>query len=441
MSKVHSTLINKFNIQDKPSVQLKKESIQDDAENKSNMLITPPYDTSGLAKLYDMNAYHQRCCLVKAGVTTRLGYTIYDPKDAKKATDEDYEKADQFIVSNLEEIYNFQLDFEIFGNGYGEIVRNRKNEVSEFHQIGAKDSNINIINKIRFLQEDIAGTQITYVPYMGANYKPDPKERREYIHMKNYNPNSRYYGIPEYIGVLQTIYLDDAAKIFNINRFSNPIPETIISMFGFDRDAKTEADVNAFFSGNFGNPGQTGKKALVLWSDSPSDNSIKIDKMDADIKDAAFRGMRQDNREEIVSAHGLSPRLVGLESISRLGGGGEVREQLKLINELVFMPRKKTLARFINSLLLGMNIMSWKIKFDSFEFTNALEDATWYQAMIGAGIISPEYAAGEIGYPLEAVPGYGKDNVPVNKSDGIAMLAKQLRMIRTTLEDMKADDK
>ena len=105
------------------------------------------------------------------------------------------------------------------------------------------------------------------------------------------------------------------------------------------------------------------------------------------------------------------------------------------------MPRKKTLARFINSLLLGMNIMSWKIKFDSFEFTNVLEDATWYQAMIGAGIISPEYAAGEIGYPLEAVPGYGKDNVPVNKSDGIAMLAKQLRMIRTTLEDMKADDK
>lgn len=441
-SKIQSTLITKSdNIpSSKPSIEIKKDSAQPTVENQQNQLIiTPPYDTAALATLYNMNAYHKRCCLVKAGVTVRLGFSLFDPDNAKRQEDKDYTRAKEFVETYTEELHDFQVDHEIYGNCYLEVVRNGKGEVAEVYHIAAKDSSIKIENKIRLLQELIGGTTILYIPYLGDKYQADEKKRHEYIHLKNYNPESRYYGSPEYTGAISAMYLDQSAKTFNTNRFSNPVPESIIKMFGFEKDADTETNIKNFFTNNMGNADKAGKKVLLLWSESPDENKIIVDKMEADIRDASFRGMRQDNREEIISAHGLSPRLVGLESISKLGGGGEVREQLKLINELVFIPRKKQLARVVNTLFDGMGIKGWRIKFDNFEFTNATEDANFYSTMVTAGIITPEYAAQEQGYPPEAVPGYQQEGTEIKKQDKFAMLAKQLKALRVTLEAMREE--
>ena len=79
MAKIHSTLITKSDIipEDRLSIPIKKESIQHAVENKQNQLIiTPPYSTAALGTLYNMNVYHKRCCLVKAGITVRLGFSL-----------------------------------------------------------------------------------------------------------------------------------------------------------------------------------------------------------------------------------------------------------------------------------------------------------------------------------------------------------------------------
>lgn len=438
MSKIHSTLLTKSdNIPDnKLSIKIKKDSDQTTIENRqSQWVIIPPYDTSALATLYNMNAYHKRCCLVKAGVTVRLGFSIYDPDNPERKPDEEHERIKAFIEASIEELHNFQLDQEIFGNSYLEVVRNRKGEVAEIYHIAAKDSSIKIENKIRLLQEMIGMTPIYYVPYSAENYTPDEKGRHEYIHLKNYNPESRYYGAPEYTGAISAMYLDESAKAFNTNRFRNPVPESIIKMFGFDKDTETETNIKNFFTNNLGNADKTGRKVLLLWSDSPDENKIIVDKMESDIKDASYRGMRDDNTTEIIAAHGLSPRVVGIESRAKLGGGGEVKEQLKLINELVFIPRKKQLARVVNCLILGMGIKGWKIKFDNFEFANAIEDATFYEKMVAAGIITPDLAAQELGYPAPELQAGNS----IIKNDKYVALAKALKQIRLTLESMREE--
>lgn len=402
-NKIYSSLLIKSDVipESKSSVALKKESVQPEAENKQGqLLLTPPYDTAALATLYNLNAYHKRCCLVKAGVTVRLGFSIYDPDKLERKPDEEHERIKTFVETSIEVLHDFQLDQEIFGNSYLEIVRNGKGEVAEIFHIGAKETSIRIENKIRILQELIGGTNIYYIPYLGEKYQADGKNRHEYIHLKNYNPENRYYGAPEYTGAISAMYLDESAKTFNTNRFSNPVPESIIKMFGFEKDDETLTNIKNFFTNNFGDRDKSGKKVLVLWSDSPDENKIVVDKMEADIKDASYRGMRDDNTTEIIAAHGLSPRVVGIESRAKLGGGGEVREQLRLINELVFIPRKKALARVVNNLILGMGIKGWRIKFDNFEFVNATEDATFYSTMVAAGIVTKDEARSEMGYEV-----------------------------------------
>lgn len=438
MSKIQSSLLIKSDTipTNKSSVELKKESAQPIVENQLNQLIlTPPYDTAALATLYNLNAYHKRCCLVKAGVTVRLGFSIYDLDKMDRKPDEEYERVKDFVETSIEELHNFQLDQEIFGNSYLEVVRDGKGDVAEIFHIAAKDTCIKIENRIKLLQELIGGTSIHYIPYMSENYQTDGKNRHEYIHLKNYNPESRYYGSPEYTGAISAMYLDESAKTFNTNRFSNPVPESIIKMFGFEKDADTETNIKNFFTNNMGNADKAGKKVLLLWSESPDENKIIVDKMEADIKDASYRGMRDDNTTEIIAAHGLSPRVVGIESRAKLGGGGEVREQLKLINELVFIPRKKTLAKVVNNLILGMGIKGWKIRFDNFEFANAIDDATFYEKMVGAGIITADLAAQELGYPVPEQQGSN-----ITKNDKYAALAKALKQIRVTLESMREEN-
>lgn len=438
MSKVKATVIQKNSAipEDKSVIPIGKESKQEPVENQQNeLLLTPPYSPAALATLYNENSYHKRCCLVKAGITVRLGFTLYDPKDAKAEPDKEHTVATDFVERHLEELHNFQLDDEIFGNSYLEMVRNKKGEVAEVYHIGAKDSILRIENKKRYLRETIAGTTIDYIPYMGVKYDKDEKNRHEFIHRKNYNPENRYYGTPEYSGAINAMYLDDAAKTYNTNRFSDPVPETLIAIADMADDDKTEKAIRDFFTGNFGDATKAGRKALLLQFEEMVGGlkeKLVIEKLERDNKDASFRGLRLDNRDEIVSAHGLSPRIIGLESTGRLGGGGEVREQLRLTNELVFIPRKKSMARLINMLFLGMGIDRWKIKFNDFEFANAAEDAEFYSKMVLSGIITPDFAAQEMGYPAP-----NKQGGEINKSDKFTMLLKALKGLRKELEDMR----
>lgn len=447
MSKIKATVISKNSAipENKSTIPIEKESKQTPAENQNQMLLTPPYDTSALALLYDMNAYHKRCCLVKAGITVRLGFSLYDPKDDKPKPDEEYSRAEEFVNNYLEELHNFQLDDEIFGNSYLEVVRNNKREVAEIYHIPANGTQLMIENKKRFLRTNIAGTYIDYIPYMGTKYEPDEKSRHEYIHRKNYNPVNRYYGTPDYAGAIGAIYLDDSAKTYNTNRFSDPVPETLIALAGMADDDATEKAIKDFFTNNFGDSTKAGRKALLLQFEEMVGGlkeKLHIEKLERENKDASFRGMRQDNREEIISAHGLSPRLVGLESASRLGGGGEVREQLKLMNELIFLPRKKSMARIINNLFLGMGIDKWKIQFDNLEFANAVEDAQFYTQMVIAGVITADEARTELGYgprinnSKDPVVSNDKEE-EIEKSDEIKTMIKILKEFRQKLEERK----
>lgn len=448
MSKIKATVISKNSSipENKSSIPIGKESKQKPVENQNQLLLSPPYDTGALALLYDMNAYHKRCCLVKAGITTRLGFSLTNPRDPKAEADEDYARAEEFVNNYIEELHNFQLDDEIFGNSYLEIVRNNKGEVAEIYHIPAKDTHLIIENKKRYLRTNVAGTHIDYIPYMGTSYQKDSKDRHEYIHRKNYNPVNRYYGTPDYSGAIGAIYLDDSAKTFNTNRFSDPVPETLIALAGMADDDATEKAITNFFTNNFGDSAKAGRKALLLQFEEMVGGlkeKLHIEKLERENKDASFRGMRQDNREEIVSAHGLSPRLVGLESISRLGGGGEVREQLKLMNEIIFIPRKRTLARIINMLFEGMRIEKWKIKFDNFEFANAAEDAQFYTQMVIAGVIDADEARTELGYGPRKTNSKspvieGEDEEEIGKSDEIKTMVKILKEFRQKLEQRKS---
>ncbi|MFO7446221.1 MAG: phage portal protein [Ignavibacteriaceae bacterium] len=399
MTKIKSALLMKGSLPANTSpVFLQKESSQKNADDKTAIVLAPPYSFQALSELYDMNSYHSRCCKVKAGVTVLLGYSIYDPDDDGRRPDENSKKIDTLLKNSLIDLYNVQLDHEIFGNGYIEIVRNSKKEITELYHIPARDSGLMLKDRGVLLKQVIGSTEIFYKLFEGEDYNTGDS-RHEFIQLKNYNPNSRHYGVPDYMGAISAMYLDNSANEYNTRRFmNNAVPDSIIKMYGFDKDSDTESDIKNFFQGNFKGIENAGK-VLLLWAEAKDGNEIEIEKMGSEIREASFRGLRMDNREEILAAHGVPARLAGVESAAKLSGGNETREQLKLFNEIVIIPKQKILAGVLNEIIeKGMNIKNWKMKFNTFEFANAAEDAAFYQTMVSSGILDPDEARIEMGY-------------------------------------------
>lgn len=407
MARVRAEVINQERFipeNTNPLVVVEKESKQREAEQAECYDLTPRYDFTGLSKLFELNTYHSRCCKAKAGITLLLGFNVI-PADncAEKESDDNYRRVEEFMRNSLYELYKMQLDEEVFGSGFAEIVRNNKREIAELYHIPTLES-VLAYNKKRYeLKQTLGGSIITYKEYEGKDYAKTDKN--EFIHIKNYGVGSRHYGMPDYISAVPTMFLDNSAIEFNTKRFlNNAMPDTILTFYGFDgeddnRDGSAlKKDIADFFRNNYKGTDKAGK-VLVLFAESAENNKIEVEKMTPEIKDASFRGLRQDNKEEIVSAHGVPPRVIGIEAGGKLSGGGEAKEQLNIFNEIVIIPRKRKIERVINDLLItGMGISDWKIQLSKFEYANVVDDASYYKAMVEIGALDASEVRSEAGY-------------------------------------------
>ena len=81
-------------------------------------------------------------------------------------------------------------------------------------------------------------------------------------------------------------------------------------------------------------------RALML--SIPFENAtVKFEKLMADFRDMPFDKLTQATREEILAAHGVPPRLVGIVTAGQLGGAGEADGQLRNFIATKVEPRTK----------------------------------------------------------------------------------------------------
>jgi len=380
-------------------VSIEKESKQPKRDSTGEII--PDYDWDLLAELYALNTYHMRCINLKALITCGLGYRIVS--DEGKSIDDEYRKLDEFVKAQsertgenfIETMIKFQLDYEIYGNAFIEIARNRVGEVSEIYHIPARSVRIKVDKDKIYLVQRVNAEEAVFRPF-GSSYD---KDLNEFLHLKNYNPLSRYYGLPEWIGALGAIVLDRSAQEFNTRRFeNNAIPDFAVIVNGGELSDESISDLQKFWRENFRGVKNAGK-TLILESSDPN-VKIEFKELMSSLRDASFRFLRQDNRDEIISAHGVPPRLVGVMSPGQLGGVGEAREQMRMFKELVIEPRQRRLEFLLNNFIVrqGLGVNNWRIEFEEIDITDITEDAKFYAEMVNAGIISVEEARTELGY-------------------------------------------
>jgi len=322
--------------------EIKKESKQ--KELNDGFVVDHPEDADGDDKfqyytnLTGFNSYHARCLRVLTDCTVNLGINFMAEEGAVKDITNRLAIVNIYGQSFAEVLARTCLDYFTTGNGYLEVVRNRAGEVQEYYYCPSTLTYVYKRNNAKgaFQYQNEDGSSTDFYPYI-----PEDTRSNSIIHFANYTQENRHYGLPDWRGAVKDIELEYYAKLYNKKFFVNSgIPEVAIVVEGGKFDKDVEDAVISFFQTNIKGVENAHKTLYLPINDK--DITVKFEKLEMDrTRDGDFDKMSARCRDNIVSAHGVPPRLVGIVVSGSLGGSGEVEGQLKIFQEINISPRQE----------------------------------------------------------------------------------------------------
>ena len=343
-------------------VKARNQSAQIVAEDSldSNGLIAPFVDFGALRRFFYANTYHRKAIKIKSWLLSQIDET-------------DLDKRMPADISPRNFLFGWLINLELYGNAFIE-------------RSGSAD----------------------YLCYLLPSYEARLDNQRQIYQVKNnekkrlegwrygyYSPMSRFYGEPDYLSALSSIINNEQIDSYNSAFFANGAkPDTAVIFEGMDATEEQMSVLRDYFGTQFKGVSNA-HKTLVLSTgtavlEGSTKPSVRFEDLNK-INDMSFEQLRNINRDEIVAAHGVPPRLVGVMSAGQLGGGGEVIGQLHVFNELEIKPKIEGIERFFDS--IGI-----KLRLKPIDVTNFKDDAEVVGGLVAQQILSVSEARDILGW-------------------------------------------
>lgn len=365
---------------------IKSNTLEADID-KIEETITPPYDITALKQLRYSSIHHRKCIKAKAIDTACSGWSLNPTQDNDNPEEDESFKTlyELFNDYDFEDAFFRALeDYITFGYAAVEILENKLGEVRGFKHIRA-----NTIRMCKGGEKAVQkyNNQKVYFKVLGTNKNEDlhfktgkwyPSLEQDIratriLWFNSSNPDSDYYGEPEYLPSLYTILSDEKLREYNKNGLeSNGVPNYIITITGNfnEGDINPETNLSEFeeaFEESFKNLQNKPGEAIVFTipsEDSQNNIKINIERVSDEIKDSSFEKFRESNMYEILEAHEVPPQRLGINPVGQLGGNisKEINEQY---NQKTIGPLQRLLEHKINKLVIKdlMGIESFELSY------------------------------------------------------------------------------
>lgn len=258
----------------------------------------PPVPFNLLAKTYRATAHHGSAMQVKRNILLRT----FVPHPLLRRRD----------FSGL------ALDYLVFGNGYLEEVRGRLGKRLPFRHLRAKYMRRGMNDRYWWVPNYIDRTEL-------------PKGR--VVHLLEPDIDQSIYGLPDYLGSLQSVWLSENATLFRRRYYLNGSHAGFILYVSDpaqdtkDIDAMRAALKDAKGPGNFRN--------LFLYSPNGKKDGIQVIPVSEVAAKDEFWNIKNATRDDQLAGHRIPPQLMGIMP-QNTGGFGDVEKAAKVFvaNEL-----------------------------------------------------------------------------------------------------------
>ena len=257
-------------------------------------------------------------------------------------------------------------DYYTFGNAYYEIVT-YDGGVNIYHIDAtkvriAKDKENVIVHPdwSTYKQRKDEAVVIPFYP----SFIRDGGNQRSVIHIKDYEPEFDYYGLPDYIAALEDISVNYEIGKWNNTKFKQHFqPSSIVEINGDMSDEEAEAFVEEARS-KFTGEGNNGK---ILFLVKNGDTSPATVTTIADNQDGSFMDLQNMTNQNIITAHRWQPSLSGVVSSGKMSSqGNEIRIAYEMVMATVITMTKDLLFNPIKAVLNdnGFDVTDLEIKYE-----------------------------------------------------------------------------
>lgn len=210
------------------------------------------------------------------------------------------------------------LDYLVFGNGYLEEVRARLGKPLPYRHLRAK--------YIRRGDND----RYWWAPnYIDRTELP----RGRVVHLMEPDIDQEIYGVPDYVGSLQSVWLNESATLFRRRYYLNGSHAGFI-MYVND-PAQDSKDIDAIRQALKDSKGPGNFKNLFLYSPNGKKDGVQIIPVSEVAAKDEFWNMKNVTRDDQLAGHRIPPQLMGIIP-NNTGGFGDVEKAARVFvaNEL-----------------------------------------------------------------------------------------------------------
>ncbi len=299
-----------------------------------------PYDVTQLIEAYYQNAYHATCVNLKA--ICILGDGVENPEVQNRLA----ESVRQDSVFTL--LQKTILDLRIFGDAFWEVVHT--------------GSGIEIYHMPSWTVS--AAADGGWVQELGSgkvNFAED-----QVWHFREPGMLSQIWGCPDYLPLIEdkTLETFSTIKTYNKNFFgNNAIPDSIMFIKGGDLGPATESGLRRFFREKFLGVENAAKFCVAPL---PEGVEVQLERLQQ-TSDGKFLELKDSMIMEIVSCHGVPPRLAGIMIPGSLGGGGEAAGEMKIFLNTRIKPLQNIFGGQLDEFFASVLGMKTDITFKAFD--------------------------------------------------------------------------
>jgi capsid portal protein len=207
----------------------------------------------------------------------------------------------------------------------------------------------------------------------------------EVLILRNYNVMGAKYGIPDWVPALKSMIGNDKVADYNISFFNNEaVPRFAVIVQGGKLDEETKKDIKGYFKKDL-KGAQNAHKTLVLTT--PKGTEVKLVPLAFEMKDGGFRYYRKDNRDEIISAHGVPPHRLQVYDSSNSGSiaPGLVFNLDKTYKYSIVAPHQQKLESILNRIVrLAFGIKDKQVRFNELDIGEEADRAETLKTIAAA---------------------------------------------------------
>lgn len=229
---------------------------------------------------------------------------------------------------SLRDVYGkLMFDYYCFGNAYLEIVKHAGG-VNLYH-IDATKVRVSKDMKDVYIHADWANYNSTKKDQVILPIYPEFRENTSVIHFKDYEPTFSYYGMPDFIGSLSWLSIDNLLQSYNKTKFENNfVPSAIVEINGDMGEEEAEALVKDAQQRWTGKNNNSKILFLVKNGDSKPANITMLN----DNADGSFMELQKLTSQNIITAHRWQPAMSGIVASNKLGStGNEIRVAWEMV--------------------------------------------------------------------------------------------------------------